>query len=441
MAFIENYQPGVKAFGLKTRKDAYLGGNVEVAGNLSADSSGADAFLRAERNIDPNKYRGSLGQRCIIPTPDPSSADGEVIHPSVLYIPQKWNGWHYWMAYTPYASSNDAYEDPCIAVSQDGVNWEFPAGLTNPLDNGPGGTKYNSDTHLVFGPDGLMYCFWRYLDTSGDSPSKEETLYVRTTSDGVTWTPKQIAYQSDRTVRRLLSPSFEYYDGLWHLWAVDIVGTKRIVYATAEEAIGPWTTPVDCTAVLPEGRYHWHLFVSRVGEQWVALINDTDNSGSSGTHVGDIILATSEDGIDWNVADGPCVPRSGTNYSRQYRSCFVPKVVDGMWGLDLWHSVRFPNQIYRSSLTSVTSTYAVDSGYVSIPTISAGASGSFPVTFAPGLFTDVPVVTATPTNGRLNVAIDQATVTKDGVTINAFNWTASNASGPSMRIYWQASQQ
>jgi hypothetical protein len=55
------------------------------------------------------------------------------------------------------------------------------------------------------------------------------------------------------------------------------------------------------------------------------------------------------------------------------------------------------------------------------------------------LFTEPPIVIATPTNGRLNVAVDQATLTKGGVTINAFNWTASSAGAA--RIYWQATQQ
>ena len=28
-------------------------------------------------------------------------------HPKILYFPKKWNGWKYWMAFTPYPNSDD----------------------------------------------------------------------------------------------------------------------------------------------------------------------------------------------------------------------------------------------------------------------------------------------------------------------------------------------
>lgn len=322
-------------------------------GPITGQENIPDTFLRMERIIDPNLYTGSTGTRCIIPSPDPASSDGEITHPSVVYTPEKWNGYYYWMGVTPYTSSNDQYEDPCILASNDGINWEVPAGLTNPLDDQPGGTRYNSDTHLVFGPDNVLHLFWRYLDTSGGSPGTEENIYLRTSTDGITWTPKQLVYQSNLTVRRILSPSFAFLDGQWHMWGVDIVTTKRVVYATsADLSLGSWTTPVDCAVSLPSGRYPWHLFVARVGDQWVGLLNDTSNSDSSGQN-GDLILMTSTNGIAWTVASAPCVPRAGTGYTVQYRSSFVPKVVNGIWGLDLWHAVRFPNNVYRTSLTAL----------------------------------------------------------------------------------------
>jgi len=412
-----------------------LKADANYLGPIHGQENIPDTFLRMERTIDPNKYKGLGGTKCVVPTSDPISADGEVTHPSVVYTPEKWNGYYYWMAATPYASSNDAYEDPIILASNDGLAWEVPAGLTNPLDDRPGGTQYNSDTHLVFGPNNVLYVFWRYLDTSGASSGSEEKIYVRTSTNGVTWTTKQLVYQSDQTVRRILSPSFYFYSGVWHMWGVDIVGTKRVVYATATSLTGVWSTPVDCTVTLPASRYPWHLFVSRVGDQWVGLLNDTSNTGATGQN-GDLILMTSLNGTAWNVASAPCVPRAGTGYTVQYRSSFVPKVVNGIWGLDLWHAVRSPNYVYRTNLSCIVS--PDDAGYVATSSIAAGANAGHAVTFAAGLFTEPPVVTATSTNGRLNIALDLATLTKTGVTINAYNWTTASAG--SARIYWRATQ-
>lgn len=324
------------------------------SGPIVGQENVQDTFLRQERKIDPNDFKGPEGIKCTIPSPDPTSADGEMTHPCVVYTPEKWNGYYYWMGVTPYTASSDQYEDPIIVASNDGITWEVPAGLVNPLDDQPGGTIYNSDTHLIFGPDNKLYLFWRYLNTSGSASGSEERMYLRTSSDGVTWTPKQLVYQSDMTVRRILSPSFYYINGVWHMWGIDIVSTKRVVYTTSTSLTpGSWATPQNCTVSLPSGRYPWHLFVGRVGDQWVALLNDTDNAGNSGRN-GDNILMSSVDGLIWDVATTPAVPRAGTGYAVQYRSCFVPKVVGGIWSLEMWDAVRSPtNYVLKTSLTSI----------------------------------------------------------------------------------------
>ena len=54
-----------------------------------------------------------------------STFDGsnEFTHPSVLYFEKGFNGYKYWMAYTPYHNCNVNIENPCIAVSNDGINF------------------------------------------------------------------------------------------------------------------------------------------------------------------------------------------------------------------------------------------------------------------------------------------------------------------------------
>ena len=54
-------------------------------------------------------------------------------HPSIVSFDDEWNGYKYWMAYTPYPEANGEEENPCIAVSNDLYKWETPVGMVNPI--------------------------------------------------------------------------------------------------------------------------------------------------------------------------------------------------------------------------------------------------------------------------------------------------------------------
>jgi hypothetical protein len=65
-----------------------------------------------------------------IPTYDGS---GQLTEPDVIFFNSHWHGFQYWMAFSPYPFTNPAEENPSIVVSNDGVNWQVPDGLVNPL--------------------------------------------------------------------------------------------------------------------------------------------------------------------------------------------------------------------------------------------------------------------------------------------------------------------
>src|SRR5699024_12829974 len=113
------------------------------------------------------------------------------VPPVVIYFPDSGNGDRYWMTYTPYHWTNDFYENPSIAGSDDGVRWETPEGLKNPLDavtkeeyeNG----EHLSDSILVYRKDIEtleIWYRWRNQET------REEKYYMRTTTDGINLTSK-----------------------------------------------------------------------------------------------------------------------------------------------------------------------------------------------------------------------------------------------------------
>jgi hypothetical protein len=103
-------------------------------------------------------------------------------HPSVVYFPDGWgmNKYKYWMAWTPNKVFETQYENPCIAYSNDGVNWDT-TGLSNPIVDCPNDSagNYNADTELFYNQwTNLLYCAWKASDG--------RTL-VKQSTDGINW--------------------------------------------------------------------------------------------------------------------------------------------------------------------------------------------------------------------------------------------------------------
>lgn len=107
-------------------------------------------------------------------------------HPKVLYFENGWKGYKYWMGYTPFPNGISYYENPCIAVSNDGYNWITPEGLTNPIDPKPE-YGYNSDTHLVYREDiGQMEIWWRDV-----KDQYYDAIWRRVSKDGIHWSERE----------------------------------------------------------------------------------------------------------------------------------------------------------------------------------------------------------------------------------------------------------
>ena len=166
----------------------------------------------------PNQNYNSMYKLNIVS----SYGDDEAYHPKVLAFDEQWNGYKYWMSYTPYPQGDDAKENPEIVASNDLLTWEVPNGLKNPLDE-PEDTqaqkRYNSDSHIVYNTDlNRMECYWRYVDDIED----KVIIYRRTTKDGIKWTPKEItANSTSRKKKDYISPAIIYQNGIYKMWYVD----------------------------------------------------------------------------------------------------------------------------------------------------------------------------------------------------------------------------
>lgn len=165
--------------------------------------------------------------------------NNQIVHPKVLYFPNKFGGYMYWMAYTPYPFANEVYENPCVAYSNDGYNWVNVDG--NPLDD-PGGDGYNSDTHLVYVEStGTLELWYRYVSNYETTPVSE-IIYRQTTNDGINWTEKEIVINNDSgDYVQYLSPAVIHDGGKYKVWAVNSTANTISYYdngvPTPEETI------------------------------------------------------------------------------------------------------------------------------------------------------------------------------------------------------------
>jgi hypothetical protein len=83
---------------------------------------------------------------------------GEFIHVDLVYNPNgilapDGNKYPFWIAYSPYPSSQAEYENPCVAYSKDGITWR--SDFTLPLIEKPA-NSHNSDPELFELDDGRL---------------------------------------------------------------------------------------------------------------------------------------------------------------------------------------------------------------------------------------------------------------------------------------------
>ncbi len=144
----------------------------------------------AQRPFAVNRYTA-------INLPNPYSAKVPSVgnwHPSVVYFPDGWgkNKAKYWMAWTPYTTTDNQYENPCVAYSNDGINWDT-TGMSNPVVDAPRNKAgdaigYNSDPNLFYNPrTDSLYLIWRCSDNN---------TWLKQTGDGFNWVSHKYNWDS-----------------------------------------------------------------------------------------------------------------------------------------------------------------------------------------------------------------------------------------------------
>lgn len=224
---------------------------------------------------------------------------GHILHPSICDVRNTFGGYRYWMVYTPYPDSDSSFENPCIAASNNLVDWDYPA--TNPIVGDPGGSSYNSDTDIYFDETGnrLVVLFREVTGTTSQ-------LKITTSSNGIDWSTPVTIYTSANfntpTATDIATPSIWYNPDTskWEIIGANITDSVTawpVVKITSASLLSGWDTSATwtvLTAVPPSGRKWWNLQFRRLASGSVVGLAQ-DNSGTVGAS-GDLYALYSADG-------------------------------------------------------------------------------------------------------------------------------------------------
>ena len=227
---------------------------------LKTDNNGiAEINLVGNQTLNANRMAYPISEPVLlnIPTYD---GTGKCVHPSVLFIPEKFNGYFYWMAFTPFAGSNANLENPCVVASNDGVTWVVPTGLTNPVFSAPT-VGYYADVLLLHKWDtNELYLYWCHF---GDGASKG---YYSKSSNGITWTARvQTSHFFSGTGISYLAPN---------LFVAQNKGNSPYAHSISGGA-GSWITYTSVDGINFVELYqtldnfptaHWHPSVQRLSD-------------------------------------------------------------------------------------------------------------------------------------------------------------------------------
>ena len=318
---------------LEAAVDGYFILNVKTANTYSIThivNEFADTVTRKEVARDIKYYMRTAYQIGYANTPRYLNmvnylGNPQNVHPKVLYIPSGFCGHKYWMAYTPYPYGSTEAENPCIAYSDDGYRWRDIPG--NPLATGTSGDYY-SDTHLVL-RDATLECWYR----EANSTDRIETIWRKTSTDGVTWSSAEKIMESSESLTRLLSPAVIWNadNNKYMMWVVSSKDGYAIKYLEGDSNAQNWSEirRIPLSYSYNGKNYNpWHLDVIIDNNNYIALV----------------MCKGADDNNDWLLF----ITTSTDN--ENYISPYVVMVGNP----DSWD-----NKLYRSSIVKVGDYYRI----------------------------------------------------------------------------------
>lgn len=270
-----------------------------------------DTYIDFYETQKKTLYRGFI----TIPTYDGSN---QATHPSVMALNNKSFEYKYYMAMTPWPNNNNKYENPSILASNDGIKWEEPKGINNPVSGIPtlNSNDYYSDPYL-YKEDDTLNLIYRYnpYNYKGNISNVDNNLILEKTSkNGIDWSEEKIIFDK-KEGHAYMSPSRTKKDDHERLYYVNY--DNNIYYK--EKNKNNWKEQEQIYVNGLKNKI-WHAELKIINDVYI-MIAYADNK---------LYLASSLDGINFenarelNIKELPTSETTKTEeYTRVYKSSIL----------------------------------------------------------------------------------------------------------------------
>ena len=300
--------------------------------------------FRGVKRVKVNKYANN-------PLHVPKYGGEGVVHPDILYFPHGFDGFKFWLFYTPFPP--ESLENPCLVRSNNGVDFtDFL--VSNPLISAGGSGEWD-DGHLADVDVVKVGDTWYLFYASRNACRTYQKIGLATSTDGKKFTKysQNPVLEADTSLSfeagdHLVSPTvihsgakfFMWYfskgdDGKWRMCLAESVDGKNWAKYEGNPVLEPTSRPCSW-----DKERIWHGdVIYYLDEYWLYY------SGSDG-HFFRLGLARSNNGIDWEKYEGnPILDRiRGTWEGALYRPSSI--VINGKLWLyysafeTYWHNPR-----------------------------------------------------------------------------------------------------
>lgn len=214
----------------------------------------------------------------------------QVTHPAIIAFSKPWNGYKYYMSYTTYPYANGSEENPCLAVSEDKINWVKPSGLINPIATCEE-TECDElkDSHLVYRSDLNRLEMW-YMGRICSSMKDQKPLYLfrKISYDGINWGNYEIMFQLPFV---LVSPTIIWFHDKYIIWFIKNNSDGNYLLSTTSYDGKEWTEFRNCKIPQIKPGMMWHGSISFIDEHFTFVF--VGNKKPFNQH---IYICTSNDG-------------------------------------------------------------------------------------------------------------------------------------------------
>lgn len=192
-------------------------------------------------------------------------------HPYIVYFEKPFNNHQYYMAHTPYNNQNIELENPSLCVSNDGIIFNKPKGIKDPLlpiikhTKGQPALYYN-DNFILYEQDQLQI-WYRYTeeDKTKKPPKLKNQIFRIVSKDGANFSEPELMLDDDGIW--YLSPSIIKIDGLYYMYYFD---KDLKFYAKISQNLKKWSEPHQVAVEGFSGNF-WHGEVKIVGKELYLL--------------------------------------------------------------------------------------------------------------------------------------------------------------------------